>query len=394
MLARVVLPHHHSRPTAFRAAIVAQLRKFSSSSLASSTDAADTRWKVAKVPHRGIVEVSGRDTVKLLQGLVSNDVKALESSKSTPTSPPLVYAGFMNPQGRMLADVFVHRQQPLDDGSPRWLLDLDSRTLPSLLSFIKKFKLRSKVKLVDVSSEYSVIQAWSSSGSPSPTELTDKLSADPRCPTIGLRGVLPAADGLHLGQSVSAVESEEYTLHRIINGVAEGALDFPEASSMPLENNLDYMNGVDFRKGCYVGQELTARTHHTGVVRKRIVPITFYLSDTPAPTSITDVDRSFAHPLPAHLAEVRSKPINPPEATGGKPARGKAAGKFTQGIHNVGLACLRLEQVNRWTDASKAGAESNGLELSITSGDGETTLLVRPWIPGWWPKEEPLPSNE
>lgn len=340
------------------------------------------------MPHRGVVEVSGRDTLKLLQGLVSNDVKALESTKSASTAPTLVYAGFMNPQGRMLADVFIHRQQPLEDGSPRWLLDLDSRTLPSLLSFIKKFKLRSKVKLVDVSSEYNVVQAWSSS-SPPPAQLAERLSVDPRCPTIGLRGVLPAAE-LDLGDTVTAVESQEYTLHRIVNGVAEGALDFPEASSLPLENNLDYMNGIDFRKGCYVGQELTARTHHTGVVRKRIVPISLYLPNTPPPTSIF-IDREFAHTLPAHLSEVRCKPIASIEA--GKSARGKAAGKFSGGLHNVGLACLRLEQVSRWTDASAADAKSDGLEMSVTTANGET-LLARPWIPGWWPKEEPLPSDQ
>ncbi|CBQ68631.1 conserved hypothetical protein [Sporisorium reilianum SRZ2] len=388
-LARTALPHQFIRPTALRTTLAARRCNFSSTAPARST--VDARWKAAVVPHRGVVEVSGRDTVKLLQGLVSNDVKALESSKA-PNSPTLVYAGFMNPQGRMLADVFIHRQSPLEDGSPCWLLDLDTRTLLSLLSFIKKFKLRSKVKLVDVSSEYSVVQAWSSSGSPPPTELSDKLSVDPRCPTIGFRGVLSAVDSFDLGSGTSTVESEEYTLHRIVHGVAEGALDFPEAASLPLENNLDYMNGVDFRKGCYVGQELTARTHHTGVVRKRIVPISLYRPHTPAPSSITEVDRAFAHAPPAHLAEVRSKPVAS-DAAGAKPARGKAAGKFTAGVHNVGLACLRLEQVSRWTDATAGSARADGLEMSVTTADGET-LLVKPWIPGWWPKEQPLPSDE
>uniref|UniRef100_V5ENW4 Putative CCR4 associated factor n=1 Tax=Kalmanozyma brasiliensis (strain GHG001) TaxID=1365824 RepID=V5ENW4_KALBG len=171
----------------------------------------------------------------------------------------------MNPQGRMLADVFIHRQSPLDDGSPRWLLDVDSRTLPSLLSFIKKFKLRSKVQLVDVSGEHNAVQAWSASQSEAPAAIIEHLSMDPRCPTIGYRGVLPASEAVDFNGSASQVDGDEYTLYRIINGVAEGALDFPEGSSLPLENNLDYMNGVDFRKGCYVGQELTARTHHTGV---------------------------------------------------------------------------------------------------------------------------------
>lgn len=360
----------------------------------ASTKQSTGSWKVAKVPRRGVIEVSGRDTVKLLQGLVSNDVRSLELNKSelpdSQSTPALVYAGFMNPQGRMLADAFIHRQPALGDGSPRWLLDVDSRTLPSLLAFIKKFKLRSKVKLSDVSSEYHIVQAWStSSSSPAPSSIATKLGLDPRCNTIGFRGVLPSSESLDVDTQAEVVDGDEYTLHRIVNGVAEGALDFPEGSSLPLESNLDYMNGVDFRKGCYVGQELTARTHHTGVVRKRIVPLSFYLPDTPPPSHLSQVDRSPSFSLPNHLAEVRSRPVSSDAASAaGKPARGKAAGKFTAGIYNVGLGCLRLEQVQRWTDASNEAAnKEDGLEMSVLAADGETTLLVRPWIPSWWPKE-------
>ncbi len=364
-------------------------RTFASSArLYSQVSTDGSEWKLAKVPNRGVLEVSGRDTVKLLQGLVSNDVKTLASA-TEPHAPALVYAGFMNPQGRMLADVFIHRQTPLQDGSPRWLLDIDSRTLPSLLAFIKKFKLRSKVKLTDVSNEYSVVQAWTSAASQPNSTVTEQLSRDPRCPTIGYRGVVSHETHATLRDQIASVEDEEYTIHRIMQGVAEGALDVPEAASLPLENNLDYMHGVDFRKGCYVGQELTARTHHTGVVRKRIVPLQFYLPGTPAPDTL-NVDRGATFQLPAHLAEVRSKPVASASATA-KPARGKAAGKFTSGIYNVGLACLRLEQVQRWTDASNPTSE-DGLEMSVLSADGETTLLVKPHIPKWWP-EPPQPAD-
>lgn len=316
--------------------------------------------------------------MKLLQGLVSNNVATLSSSASTPA---LLYAGFMNPQGRMLADIFIHAQPALPDGSPRWLLDLDSRTLPSLLGFVKKFKLRSKVTLRDASAEHHVVQSWSSSPSSiAPEEVVRRLSADPRCPDIGYRGVLSASQDLALGGETQEVEGEQYTVHRILNGVGEGALDFPEGSSLPLENNLDYMNGVDFRKGCYVGQELTARTHHTGVVRKRLIPLSFYLPGTPPPTHLA-FDPNSSLPLPSHLSEVRSKPVSAAEE--GKMARGKAAGKFTSGIGNVGLGCLRLEQVQRWGKEGEAG-----LLMETVAADVETQLMIRPWIPSWWPKQE------
>lgn len=290
----------------------------------------------------------------------------------------------MNPQGRMLADVFIHRSTPLDDGSPRWLLDLDSRILPDLLGFIKKFKLRSKVKLLDVTESHSVIQAWGSgpTAQNTPASVSEMMSLDPRCPTIGLRGIISSDIPLAL-DGTETVDAEQYTVHRILNGVGEGSLDFPSGSSLPLENNLDYTSGVDFRKGCYVGQELTARTHHTGVVRKRLIPLSFYLPGTPAPTSLA-YDSSSSFSLPANLTEVRSRPIS-----GAASARGKAAGKFTSGIGNVGLGCLRLEQVQRW--AAGEGEREDGLEMSVTSADGETHLMVKPWIPSWWPKEEQQP---
>ncbi len=138
----------------------------------------------------------------------------------------------MNPQGRMLADVFIHRQCALEDGSPRWLLDIDSRTLPSLLAFIKKFKLRSKVKLTDVSSNTTLFklsilllrmyQARSL-----------KSSAWTSLSNHGYRGILPADNALEFGSEATQVDSDEYTLHRIINGVGEGALDFPLAPAPP-----------------------------------------------------------------------------------------------------------------------------------------------------------------
>ncbi|SNX85719.1 related to IBA57 - mitochondrial iron-sulfur cluster assembly factor [Melanopsichium pennsylvanicum] len=354
--------------------------------------------KVARVPNRGVLQVSGRDTVKLLQGLVSNNVQPLAplEPSSSSSSSTMVYAGFMNPQGRMLADVFIHKQQPMDDGSPRCLLDLDSRTLPSLLSFVKKFKLRSKVRLTDVSQQYHVIQAWSST---SDTQLSEvlhaKLALDPRCPGLGYRGVLPSSSDL--GGNGSLVDGDEYTVHRIVNGIGEGAHDFPEGSSLPLENNLDYMNGVDFRKGCYVGQELTARTHHTGVVRKRLIPLSFYLPGTNPPTSINDIDTTTSFHLPSHLTEIRSRPVasGSVQSEAAQPTRGKAAGKFTSGIYNIGLGCLRLEQVQRWTDASIRAGKQDGLEMTVLAADGETQLMVKPWIPSWWPKQQqPVQGGE
>ncbi|PWY97491.1 Aminomethyltransferase folate-binding domain-containing protein, partial [Testicularia cyperi] len=284
------------------------MRAFSSTSRTASSSSYSAN--IAVVPSRSIIELTGRDTEKLMQGLVSNDVRRLTKKETT-----LLYSAFANPQGRMLADSFLHRLESNSSTADdvRWMLDVDSRSLSSLLTFVKKFKLRSKVKLRDVTDEFAVLQAWSLHQDQ--TRWEDGADRDPRTPGMGFRTVVPKSidpAALAAQSEAQLVEGDEYTIHRILNGVGEGALDFPESTSLPLENNIDYMNGVDFRKGCYVGQELTARTHHTGVVRKRIVPLVLCPADAPSSSSKMqlEVDRTAGFELPDHLAEVRSKPLS------------------------------------------------------------------------------------
>ncbi|PWY97131.1 Aminomethyltransferase folate-binding domain-containing protein [Testicularia cyperi] len=372
------------------AASSSSIRTFASTPSAASSSASSAN--IAVVPSRSIIELTGRDTEKLMQGLVSNDVRRLTKKETT-----LLYSAFANPQGRMLADSFLHRLESNSSTADdvRWMLDIDSRSLSSLLTFIKKFKLRSKVKLRDVTDEFAVLQAWSLHQDPTRWE---DGAEDPRMPGMGFRAVVPKSidpAALAAQSEAQLVEGDEYTIHRFLNGVGEGALDFPESTSLPLENNIDYMNGVDFRKGCYVGQELTARTHHTGVVRKRIVPLVLCPADAPSSSSKMqlEVDRTADFELPDHLAEVRSKPLSPasptttePVKTRQTPTRGKAAGKFTSGIHNIGLGCLRLEQVLRWSDPnSDHSAPMDALQMSVQARDG-TLLRVRPFVPTWWPE--------
>ncbi len=162
---------------------------------------------------------------------------------------------------------------------------------------------------------------------------------------------------------------------------------FPEGSSLPLENNLDYMNGVDSAK--LLRRARTYRSNPSHWCCAQTYRASVILPSRHATAGVHYRRRYVVHssaPISSHRSTLKAVG----EATGGKPARGKAAGKFTTGIHNVGLGCLRLEQVNRWTDAtsSEASSREDGLELSAMSADGETTLLVRPWIPSWWPKEE------
>jgi len=164
-------------------------------------------------------------------------------------------------------------------------------------------------------------------------------------------------------------------LHRIIHGVPEGVGDIPPMKAFPMESNLDVMGALDFRKGCYVGQELTVRTYHTGVIRKRILPVLLH------PPPITTSHRlSDGQPLSG--LDIRASLTHAPGE--GRVARPRGTGKLLSTVKGVGLALLRLEHVE--------GLEKGDLKfelLGVESGNGDDTpWLVTPWWPDWWPKGE------
>ncbi|PWN54131.1 Aminomethyltransferase folate-binding domain-containing protein [Violaceomyces palustris] len=367
----------------------------------------------AELTDRGLLEVDGKDTVRLLQGLVSNDVRHLSPGRALQTT--LTLAAFSNPRGRLLAETLIH-QLP-SEGHPHILLDMDRSVLPIVQNHIKKFKLRTRVSIKDVSEQYIPMQFWRedgadlkladffSEGSSTPPGQV-AIARDGRAPGMGLRIALKRDSALPFDLDFKIVSDDEYKIHRTLRGVPEGSVDFPPESSLPLEACIDYMNGIDYKKGCYIGQELTARTHHTGVVRKRIVPISLYEPGTRAPDKFA-VDRKFSHTLPPPATSIRSSPLvtNPANSEASKrPMKEKSAGRFTQGIHNIGFAYLRLDQVRRWSDPQEAGGASpsldGGLSMSVGIGESGKKLLVKPWIPDWWPEnpvlkgETPGPSDE
>ncbi|WFD34812.1 hypothetical protein MCUN1_001656 [Malassezia cuniculi] len=305
----------------------------------------------ARVPNRGVFELTGRDTLKFLQGTITANVSRLEEQHSG--VPPVCLAGMLNPQGRMLGDVLLYRA---DTDQPRVLADADVRVIPELLSFLKRFKLRAKVALSDVSQDLTVYQAWDAK--PEEVVQSPLLRVDTRAPGMGYRVLLPASDAPPAGPEASTEEA--YTIHRILHGVAEGADDIRSGSSLPLESCIDYMNGIDFRKGCYIGQELTARTFFTGVTRKRIVPISIG-GDAKKLT----LDTSVSFP---------AKPGADIRLVGGEHSR--SAGRLLGGIHNIALALLRLEHINK--------VNAGTAELALETDNG--TCPVHAFLPDWWPQ--------
>jgi len=143
-----------------------------------------------------------------------------------------------------------------------------------------------------------------------------------------------------------------------------------------MESNLDLMGAIDFRKGCYVGQELTVRTYHTGLVRKRILPV---LLETPSSGTSLSAGSHTPH------ADIRASSTHAPGE--GRVARPRGTGRLLSNIHGVGLALLRLEHVD--------GAARGDLQLAVESTDGSTEgIRVIPWRPDGWPLPDTLENQE
>ncbi len=202
--------------------------------------------KLAALPARAVLAVAGEDRVGFLQGLVSNDVAQAEPGRA-------VWAALLTPQGKWLADFFI-----LSDGE-RLLLDCEKAQLEMLRQRLSRYRLRSRVTLADAALHVHAV--WD--GEPAGTDL---MAPDPRLPEAGWRVLSPAP------LAANATE-DEWDRHRLALGLPDGSRDMESEKSVLLEAGFDELNGVSWTKGCYMGQELTARTKYRGLVKRRLVPV-------------------------------------------------------------------------------------------------------------------------
>ncbi|CAG8442702.1 12307_t:CDS:2 [Acaulospora morrowiae] len=347
-------------------------------------------YRYTQVPSRGLIEVIGEDSVKFLQGLITNHMPRISSGGEG------FYAAFLNPVGRVLYDTFIYPKN-LGDAfpHPNFLVECDSRILKDLAKHMEKYLLRSKVSIVDASTKYRIWNLWGSNISnlwwqhQIPNKTAIKLPAgslilkesisdigcrDSRCPYMGLRLVLPFDKSPSVPASFSELPSEEYVTRRIFHGVPEGIDDFEPGTSLPLQSNFDYMGGtngifivdekVDWRKGCYIGQELTFRTYYIGVTRKRIVPVQLYRDDQELPTQLK-VDRKTTIKLPPPSSGIYTSIENLSK-------QGRPVGNIGSAQYNIALALITLDKV-----------QEN--DLFVANGRGDV-YRVKPFIPDWWPK--------
>ena len=197
-----------------------------------------------RLTDRAIISLSGPDARTFLQGLITNDIEALAPGKA-------IYAALLTPQGKILFDFLI-----VDDGAGALLLDCAAASRDALIKRLSMYRLRAKVEIAP-RDDLAVFASWD--GSALPGTAFD----DPRLAALGKRSIAPAAD---------ATNGSNYLGHRFALGVPEAA-DFGSDKIFALDAGLDELHGVAFDKGCYVGQELTARMKHRGTARKRLLAV-------------------------------------------------------------------------------------------------------------------------
>ena len=227
--------------------------------------------KAAFLPDRGVIKVSGEDARNFLNGLITTDVEQLAPGQAR-------FGALLTPQGKIIVD-FLITEIPTGHGGG-FLIDAPRALAKGLADKLGFYKLRAKVVVENLSDSLGVLAAWD--GEPAATP--DLAFADPRNAALGWRILIPEDLKQKLADLIGAdlVDSSAYEAHRIATGVPRGGLDFMYGDAFPHETNMDHLHGVDFDKGCYVGQEVVSRMQHRGTARTRTVKI---ILDGPSPES-------------------------------------------------------------------------------------------------------------
>ncbi|KAF3928929.1 hypothetical protein AA313_de0205403 [Arthrobotrys entomopaga] len=362
---------------------------------------------------RRLISIQGVDAAKFLNGITTN---ILPDSKSVEG----LYSAFLTAQGRVLYDVFIYptnhtRHPSLTNNNsttdePAFLIDVAASLASELVKHMRRYKLRSKFTVKELPG----FTVWSVPNSfRLPDDGDDAAGSnlrigcvDPRAPGMGRRIVLPeeythahmftttatattaTTDGGE-GVGVGVVRDDDYgddevsyRLKRYLAGVPETPGEIIVGSGLPQESNVDYMSGINFHKGCYVGQELTIRTRHTGVVRKRILPVQLYTGDgminKDGGANAPVYDAAFGSTLPdiptgANIARVNKK--------------ARSAGRFLGNVGNVGLALCRLEIMTGLSlggEGASFDAEIDEFKVDIGGEEGGGEVVkVRAFVPEW-----------
>lgn len=275
-------------------------------------------FQYTSYPDRAFLRISGAEMQEFLQGIITNDMRLLADK-------PGIFAAMLTPQGKLLHDFFLIKQ---GDGL---LLELPADALESITKKLKLYRLRSRVDMADVSQQWKLIVAW---GNIAQTMLPQGSISllDPRLRGLGLRIYCPTSVPFIPGPEGREAAFETYDRHRLELAIPDGSRDASDRNVV-LELGYDQLGGVSFTKGCFIGQEVTARMHHRHVLKKCLFSI-----------------RSNGPALPAYGTPVL--------------AGDKEIGDMRSSRGDIGLAQLRIEE---WQAAQSAGMALQAGDVTITA---------------------------
>lgn len=274
------------------------------------------------LPTRRLLALQGPDRVDFLQGLLTNDVRKISASQ-------WLYAALLTPQGKFLHDVFATVSGEII------CIDIDQAGLEDFIKRLMLYKLRSKVAIEVLPPQQGIVALWQGSPDAAPSPSLQAF-ADPRFPALGWR-MMGEVDDLKSRceqQAYKLAPPDEYDAWRLSLGVPEGARDLKMEKSFPLDFGLDEINAVDFAKGCYVGQEVTARMKYRAERKKSLWKV------------------MAAKPLPAAGTAIL--------------AAGEEIGELRSSQGQQGLALLRLDMLQKAQAENKA-LQADGIALEISS---------------------------
>lgn len=402
-----------------------------------------------KLTNRSIIAVGGPEASKFLNGVVTSKIVSSEDAEFDDANA--IYTSFLNSKGRILADSFLYpihcnkylqdlttpllpeiklHGKVVEDVHVEYLIDCDAEVAENLFKSLKLYKLRASVAVAQVPSE--LLSIWSVWDDTSVSEAFPLDNAqnpdlfnldaynfgaypDLRTSGFGIRLILPSdktpLDVLSQGVIKASPALEDspltsYNIRRILYGIPEGAQELPPTRALPLESCIDFMGGINFNKGCYVGQELTIRSHHHGVVRKRIIPVVFYPNSSNSDEVEIDLSYDPSSPIATEMntstclvgssivdltprvskaagnSPFASSPFASNESFESKATvASRPIGSIIAAIGNVGLALVRLEQFAA-QDAKPA------INVPNSKNNLQHYICVRGFQPFWWPQPE------
>ncbi|MCB1387061.1 MAG: folate-binding protein YgfZ [Nitratireductor sp.] len=275
---------------------------------------------------RGLLRLAGEDARGFLNGLVTCDIDKLDAGD-------VAFGALLSPQGKILFDFFVIASL---NG---FILDVDRSMLDDLARRLTFYRLRAKVDIEPMDERTHVFTLWSKEAGPDAVVADGVVARDPRLGAMGLRAYVR-----RMPPDTKPATCDQWRQHRIALGMPSGGRDFIYGDAFPHDALMDQFNGVDFKKGCFVGQEVVSRVQHRKSARKRVIMVA--------------ADR----PLPASGAEIL--------------VDGRAVGELTSVSGSSGLAMVRLD---------RAAPHAQGAAAS--AGALPVRLAIQPWCHFDWPRE-------